>query len=278
LPEDDRPGAGRIEVVVSSTLASFYSGFVLNALFDVDDFQTGALLVTGATATGFLTSFYATRDRDITGGMAESYTLGIALGSGNGFLLAHPLGANEADAFLTIGLGGAALGGAAGLLLADHARPTRAQTTFVATASALGIATTGLGLVIIQPDDISSDAALLLLTGGLDVGAGLGLGFAPGLDWSKSRARLVSLSVFLGGLAGVGGSAILLGAPEGKAEGRAYAAATLAGMWGGFALGARLTRDMQPDERFAPGRATPAAQVVPAAIEGGAGMAIAGTF
>jgi hypothetical protein len=193
-------------------------------------------------------------------------------------LLAHPFGADETKALLTMGLGAAALGGAAGLLLADHARPTRAQTTFVATASVLGIATTGLGLAITLPDDISSDAILLLLTGGLDVGAGVGLGLASGLDWSKSRARLVSLSVFLGGLAGVGGSAILVGEPEDRAEIRAYAAATLAGMWGGFGLGVRLTRDMQPDERFAAGSAAPAAQVVPAAIEGGAGVAIAGTF
>ena len=277
IPEDDRPGAGRVEVVVSSTLASFYAGWTLAVLFDADDFQTAALVITGTTAVGFLGSFYGSAGRDITGGMAESYSLGLGLGAANGLLLASPLGAEGEDAFLSIGLAGAALGGTTALLLADRARPTRAQASFASTLSILGIATTGLGLAIVQPDDIGEDSVLLLLAGGLDAGAATGIALAPRLDWSKSRARLVGLSLFLGALAGVGGSAIFVGEPETDSDGRAYAAATLAGMWGGFGLGVHLTRDMQPDPRFAREQA-PTAHVIPTAVEGGMALSLAGTF
>ena len=193
IPEDDRPEAGRVELIGSTTLAAFYSGFVLDAIFEVDDFRAGALVVTGATAAGFVGSLLGSSGRTVTGGMADAYTLGLGLGVGNALLLAEPAGADSTKAFLSVGLGGMALGGGAALLLASQAHPTRAQVNLTGTLSGLGITSVGLGLALANPSDIDSDTVLLLLDGGLDLGAAAGIGLAPHIDWSVSRARLVFL-------------------------------------------------------------------------------------
>jgi hypothetical protein len=278
LPEDDRPGAGRIEVVVLSTIAGFYSGFVLLDIFDVDDFRGGTALVTATTAVGFLASLYGTAGRDITSGMGAAYGSGVLLGAANGLLLASPLGIESSEGFLSLGLAGAALGGASMLVLSDRVRPTVGQVSLASTTSVMGLATVGLGMAIIQPDDIDPDTLLLLLAGGLDVGAAAGAGVARNLTWSKGRARLVSLGAFLGALGGFGGTAIAFGEPESNGEARLMAGAVLGGMWGGFALAIHLTRNLEPDPRFAEG-AAPSFAVVPTMVgDGGSGIAVAGTF
>ena len=58
---------------------------------------------------------------------------------------------------------------------------------------------------------------------------------------------------------------------------RAVTATTLAGMWGGFGLGAYFTRNMAPAERF---RADPPpVAIAPITFdEGGAGLSLTGRF
>lgn len=278
IPEDDRPGAGRTEVIASTTLASFYSGFVLNVLLDVDDFQAGALVVTAATGAGFAGSLLATRDRNITAGMASSYSLGLGLGLANGILLAHPLGAETEDGFLSIGLGSAALGATAGMIIGDRTRPTRAQVGLTGLLSMMGVTTSTLGtLIVADGDNLDGDTVLVLAAAGLDAGLVAGMVAAPRIDWSSSRAGLVSLSAFLGAVGGFGGAAIAIGEPDSDTEGRVYAGTVLAGMWSGLAMGIYFTRDMKPDGRFAQ-PTTPPVTVVPTVVEGGGGLGIAGQF
>lgn len=279
IPEDDRPDAGRVELIGSTTLAAFYSGFVLDAIIEVDDFRTGALVVTGTTAAGFVASLLGTSGRTVTGGMADAYTLGLGLGVTNALLLAEPAGADDDKSFLSVGLGGMAVGGGAALLMASQTHPTRGQVSLTGTLSILGISSVGLGLGVADPSDIDSDTVLLLLDGGLDLGAAAGIALAPRIEWSSSRARLVSLSMFLGALAGVSASAIAAGEPDTDRDARIYSGATLAGLWAGFGLGVHFTRHMAPDPRFRTSDALDSvAAIVPTRMPGGGGLAVAGTF
>jgi hypothetical protein len=253
---------GRIELVVASTLAAFYSGFFLIDIFDVTDFRAETALVTGVSAAGFASSLLLTRGERIPGSMAESYTLGLWSGLANGLLLAPILGVDPDspgpedgevnENYLTVGLVTMAAGGVAGAYLGHTIEPTRGQVRLAGTLGISGVATTGLMLVIIQPEDIDGDTVAALLAGGLDVGIGAGAALAPQVDWSTSRTSLVALSEFLGTLGGFTIAAIALGAdgPESDNEARLAATCVLTGMWGGFALGTYFTRDYAPDARF----------------------------
>jgi hypothetical protein len=290
---DDEPDSGRTGFVVTTTLASFYSGFVLLDLLDVDSLRGGVAVVTATTAVGFLASLYGSRGRTLTAPTSDAYTLGMMLGAGNALLLSGPLGLYDDDASREsvelFVLGGVAAGGTAGILLGQGLRPTRAQVSVTSTLSLLGIGSALLGFGILQPSDADEDAVLLTLTAGLDGGAAAGFLVAPRIDWSVSRARMVSLGTFLGALGGFATGVFLVGTPEDDdgADGssdddailRGWSATTLAGMWGGFGLSWYLTRGMKPDARFAPPGPGPiGVQLLPAPLPGGGGIAVAGSF
>jgi hypothetical protein len=281
VSEDDTRDGGRASFVITTTMASFYSGFVLLDLLDTDDIRTGTLVVMGSTAGGVVGSLYGTKGRTMTGGMADAWRLGLFAGVGNALLLAGPFGLYESttnssekvNSFVLASGWGAAT---AGLLVADSVRPTRGQVTVIETFGLMGIASTLLSLAIVQPNDLDGDAFMTITAVGLDGGLAAGAAFGSTLDWSHSRARYVELSATLGGLAGVGTSLLLLTDSGGDNTVRAAAGITLAGLWGGFALGAHLTRDMAPDYRFRRAQAT--TMVSPTSIRNAPGLALAGTY
>ena len=116
---------------------------------------------------------------------------------------------------------------------------------------------------------------LTILTLGLDAGLVTGLALSPGLDWSTSRANLVSLGAFLGAVGGFGSIALVAGTPDSDREGRIFAGAVLAGLWSGFGLGIHFTRDMTPDKRFADKSDAPIA-VLPTLVGDAPGLAVMG--
>lgn len=269
------PADGRTSFVATTTLASLYAGVVLiDITNNGDSVRAGAALILGATAAGFLGSFYGSRGRSITGGMAEGYSNGLFIGTANGLLLASPLGADTSEAFQASVLAGMVIGAGGGMLYGDAVRPTRGQMSFVGTLATLGIASAGLGLVVANPD-VSADTVLYTMTAGLDLGAAAGLVMGKDLTWSSARARLVWLGALLGGVAGFGGSLLIGGDDGGSDFGRAAAGITLAGTWGGFALATHLTRDMRTDRRY---RQPPMAQLAPMGVPHGAGLGVAGVF
>jgi hypothetical protein len=281
VSEDDSRDGGRASFVVTTTMASMYSGFVILDLIDVDDVRTGTLVVMGATAGGVVGSIYGTRGRTMTAGMADAWGLGLFTGVANALLLSGPIGLFEAESnpsekvntlTLAAGWGGAT----AALLAADHLRPTRGQVTVIETFGLMGVASTLLTLAVAQPDNLDGDAFLTITAAGLDAGLVAGAMFGGKLDWSHARSRYVQLSAFLGGLAG-GGTSVLLFADSGSDNTlRAAAGITLAGLWGGFALGAHLTREMAPDYRFR--RQQPTAMLAPTTIRDAPGLVLSGTF
>lgn len=274
--EDD----GRTTFIATTTMTGLYAGIVLIDLLNIDDARPGVALVSAATAAGLLGSLYGSKGHTITAAQADAYSLGIGLGAGNALLLASPLGLTDtSERMQTFILGSMIGGGALGMYLGHAAKPTRAQVAVTGSLGVMSLATVGLGIAIANPSDISGDTVLTLMATGLDAGIVGGLLTSQRLDWSLSRSRLVTLGSFLGALGGVAGSILILGEPADGDEGRIVAASTLAGMWGGFALTAHLTRDMRPDSRYA--TVTPAAReatVVPTVVRGAPGLSVAGTF
>ncbi len=282
-PGDERD-AGRASFIVTTTLASFYSGFFILDLLDADDVRTGTLVVMGSTAAGLLGSLFGTRDRLMTNGMADSYSLGIGVGVGNALLLTLPMDAiDESEEITGLILSGIVLGGAAGLYAGYQFRPTAGQVGYVADTTILGLASAGFGLLIVQPD-VSADTAMLTLAAGMDLGMAFGIGTAGKLDWSTSRQRLVSLGIFLGAVAGFGTVLLIVGddtIDDADTGARVSGTAGLVGVWGGFAATWYLTRNMKPDPRYR----RPGVQVMPtatamrdAAGELRPGLALVGTF
>ena len=275
-PYTEDPDEGRTAFVVTTTLASLYAGIALIDLTDIDDARAGTALVTGTTALGFVGSLFGSRGRTITSGTADAYSLGMTLGAANALLLAEPLGASSSETWQAGVLGGMALGSAAGFLYGANYRPTSGQITFAGTLATLGIASSGLGLVLTQPD-VDSDAVLYTMTAGLDVGAAAGLVLGHDLTWSPGRARLVWLGSLLGALGGVATTILIMGTDDDSdTAARVIAGSALAGVWGGFGLAVHLTRNMRPDRRFLP--AVSDLQVTPVAVRRGAGLGISGRF
>src|SRR5690606_25129463 len=127
-------------------------------------------------------------------------------------------------------LGSAALVMGAGLYYGQTAKPTRGQVSFAGTMATMGLATVGLGLVIIQPDIDDGDSVLLAMAGGLDAGAAAGLVLGRDLTWSPGRARLIWLSALLGGLLGGATGILIFGdgeSEDGATEARIAATLTL---------------------------------------------------
>ena len=287
-----RPGGldqnGRAEVVVSTTLASFYSGFVLADLFNLDDYRANVLVITGATAAGFAGSLLATRHARVSGGTAEAYTLGLWAGAANGLLLANRLGIDPDgssgdgainQSYLLFGLGAMALGGAGGYLAADAYQPTRAQIMFTNIAGITGTATAGLLLVTldVQPSEPAKNIPMILALG-LDLGVGAGVALTPHVDWSSSRVRYVGLSEFLGALAGFATGAVIYGASPSDDEVRAMTGLILAGTWAGLGTGVYFTRNMAPEAAGAASAPEAGVQIVPFAGRGGGGVSVGGVF
>ncbi|HWN67778.1 MAG TPA: hypothetical protein VNM90_09060 [Haliangium sp.] len=278
-PGWEDPAAGRTSFVISTTLAGAYGGIVFVDLLDIiDDFRPTLGAVLGGTAVGFLGSYYGSRGQPISEAMADAYSLGMTLGAGNALLLSFPLGIDQSENVQLFTFGSLALAGAGGMWLAHDARPTRGQVFLTNITSMLGLATAGLGLLIVQPEFDSEDPAFLTLVGGLDAGTATGLALVPRVDWSLSRARLIGLGTFLGGLMTWGATALLTGTDsDGDGVVRLWSASGLLGLWGGFGLSTHLTRRMEPDPRYLDEAAT-STLVMPLAVPGGLGLGVSGQF
>ncbi len=273
IAEDDRPDAGRIQFVASTTSASLYGGIVLAVLAETGG-DSSILLATGVTGAGFGLSLAASSRLRLTQGVADAYGLGLSLGAIDGLLVGLAVDASARET-LVMSVGGMVAGGFAGYQLGQLGDPTSGQVRLTTNLSGLGAATAGLGLATVQPD-ISARSVSLIILGGMNAGAVSGILAGRNLDWSRSRADLVLLSTSLGGLAGIAISAATLGGLDDGQE-RIAAGTVLAGLWGGFGLGALFTRNMEPSERYTLERQR--VSLAPISFEdGGAGLSLVGSF
>lgn len=315
-PRAARYLAGQTDFIIWSSMASVYGGIALSQLLDIEDMRLGAATILGTTALGFFASKQIAKNAKITKAMADAYGAGLVLGAINGLALStaltecptpetapgpeptpEPDGAGEVELGKGLtgrvlascaernrlvhgaSLGGMILGGAISYAMAKRTDPTRGQVAFTALSAKMGLASAGLGLMLAQPGD-RPNSSRLALVGGVNLGALAGAMVAPGLDWSLSRVRLVGLGSLLGAVAGWSTAAIITGGPgEGELDDRSsriWAASTLVGMWGGFGVAARLTKDMPADRRFARKRGT---TISPLPVQGGGmGVSLSGSF
>ncbi len=281
--------SGRASFVATSTLAAFYSSFVINDIAGIDNYKTQTLLVTGVTLAGFAGALFGTKGRTVTDSMAGAYASGLLIGAGNGLLLAPILGIDAAadccddgevnQNYLAFGLGAMIAGGAAATYLAYKYDPTPAQAQFAGVMGMNGFITMGLGLVLVQPE-LELDSTLAILALGLEAGVVGGVLVGRRLTWSRSRLTYVTLAEFLGGL--VAGALAIVTSDRNTEDGEKVAAGmVLGGVWGGFGLATYLTRDMAPDPRY---RKRPGAAPVPVTLapmitgDGGRGISLAGAF
>ncbi len=258
LASPDKEG-GRANLVITTTLAAFYSSFALVDILGVDDFTPISLTVAATTAAGLGLSLYTTRDSAIHPATASAYSTGLIAGIANGLLVAPILGIDlEGDIgdgdinqnYLLFGLSTMAAGGTAGYLLGKNHRPTEGQVTATSMAGLTGFSSAGLLLVMTQPESLDGDTVAMLVALGMDAGLASGAVLSRNIDWSPSRANYVALSQFLGGLAGFTVGALVVSEPDSDDE-KIYAGLILGGIWGGLAAGIHLTRDMAPDAALA---------------------------
>jgi hypothetical protein len=272
---DDRV-EGRTSFIVWTTLYSLYGGIVIVDDANINDTRGAVLTVTATTALGFFGSYFGTKDRTMTGSMADAYSLGMIEGVVNAALLVEPLGVTNhgSGTVQTSILASGAAGAVAGLGYGYTVKPTRGQIAFAATLSVLGTATTGLGIGAVNPN-YDADHWLVAIAAGTDLGLVGGFGVGRNLDWSVSRGRIVQLGVLLGGLTGLAAGALIVGDHGGSNSGQVVCGTTLGGVWAGFGLATKLTSDMRPDRQYA---ATPQTQLVPMPTRGGGGLAMTGAF
>jgi hypothetical protein len=268
---------GRTSFIVWSTMYSLYGGIVVIDDANISDVRAGILTVTATTAAGLFGSYFATKDQTMTGAMADSYSLGMIEGFANAGLLVHPVGlTGSSERVQTTLLVSGAAGAGIGLAWGSGGKPTRGQVAFAGTLSLLGFASTGLGLGLLHSNGMSEDTVLWTMAGGLDGGLAAGIGFGSDVDWSVSRGRLIQLGTLLGALTGAAGGFLIIGGNSSSSDsGRLISGTTLAGLWGGFALAAHLTRDMLKDRRY---QTAPSTQLAPMPVPGGGGVSVVGAF
>ncbi len=277
-PPDD-PSAGRTEFIVSSTLGAAYAGAVVLDLIDNDDVRVGAGVMLLSTGLGLAGSIYGSRGLRITEATGEAYASGMVWGAATGLLLTLGADVETSESMQLATLAGGFAGGALAFALSDHLDPTRGQVNFVGTGAILGVATSALTLVVVQPDNVQSTTVAWTVLGGLQVGTLAAAALLPEIDWSVSRTRLVTLGAAVGVLTGWG--VMMLVSGDDSLEPRAVGGMALAGLWGGFGLAAWLTEDMKPDPRYTAPRVTGAlAPTVLATARGRAapGLAWSGRF
>ncbi len=278
--------SGRTNLVITTTLAAFYSSFALVDVLGVDSFTPVTVTVAVTTAAGLGASLYATRESKIPVAQSNAYSSGLGFGVANGLLFAPKLGI-DADGgpddgeinqnYLLFGLSTMAAGGAGAYLLASEYRPTEGQVTVTSMGGVSGAASAGLALAIIQPDSIEGETVALVIALGMDAGLAGGALLGHNIDWSASRANYVALSQFLGALAGFTVGAVVVGEPDGETDAKVYAGLVLGGIWGGLLGGIHLTRDMDPDASLVSDKDTPM-QLTPLVGEDLRGLAFGGQF
>jgi hypothetical protein len=211
-----------------------------------------------------------------TRGDGHATTMGMGLGMANAALLLVPTGTSDSsEEILPMLLAGGTAGAVGGLALSRGMNLTAGQTMFATNLSLLGLGTSAIAGALLDTDgefDSSETTALLV---GLDGGAAAGILLAPKIDWSYRRARMVGIASMVGFMSG-SLIATSLSSESGDPDPDAVAGGVLAGMWGGFLLGAKLTGGWDPDPKYAP-RRNPVA-IAPLASASHLGVSLGGTF
>jgi hypothetical protein len=258
--------SGRTELLVFGTTYGLALGAAIPAAFESEEPEAyGIGLIVGGPV-GFLAARQYARSRPLTEGQARAITFGGTWGTWQGFGWAEVLDLGEtefcnefgcydsdqdAQALITSMIVGSLTGVGVGIALSQK-NITAGTATTVSFGSLWGSWYGGglAAMLDVQDDDLLT---AILIGGNLGiVGAALG---APRWNLSPQRARLISISGVAGLLGGLGLLMII------QPDGNEAIAVPLATSTLGLALGARWTRNMEPERvGFLPGLDAPSIQ------------------
>jgi hypothetical protein len=253
LRTDRTEQSGRTELMVWGTTYGLFLGAAIPYAFDANDPEPyGVGLIVGGPA-GFLAARQYARSRSLTEGQARAITFGGTWGASQGAGWAHVFEFGSKEECFQSGCfksddpdGNAAMAATiAGSLLGIGVGAVLSQKTITpGTASTVnfgGLWGTWFGGSAAALADASGDNTLTAALIGGNLGIIAAALNAPKWQLSRQRSRLVSISGVAGLLAGFG--VLLIAQPDGN-EAVAVPMATSAL---GLALGARWTRNMDPE-------------------------------
>ncbi|MEO8845459.1 MAG: hypothetical protein ABI591_24385 [Kofleriaceae bacterium] len=242
------------EVIADFATVGVLAAVDLAVRQDITDGNGISLLIAGGVAGGGGVGYLLTQKFHVTAGAAHSTTIGLMLGISNGALLIQPANYHDAASVMGLLTLGSAIGAAGGFIYGENAELTNGQSLFVGNLMLMGSSTALLTAVTANRDGNYGGFENTTLALGLDGGALIGAIVAPHLDWSPKRSKLVFASTFIGALAGglVAGTIAQPrnGGSTTDENPSIVTGAMTGGLWGGFALGILLTRDLPPDSKY----------------------------
>ncbi|MBZ0232105.1 MAG: hypothetical protein K8M05_07100, partial [Deltaproteobacteria bacterium] len=268
---------GDLEVIADFALLGVLGSVTLIDARDLGDEGMGTMIVMAGAASGAGVGYLLAEQLHPTRGDGHATTMGMALGMSNAALLLVPLGLTDSsEEVLPTLLAGGTAGAVGGLALSRGMELTAGQSMFATNLALLGVGTSAIASALLDTDGRFDSGETTALLVGLDGGAAAGVLLAPKVDWSYRRARMVGIASMVGFMSGSLIATATSDDGSGDPDPDVIAGGLLAGMWGGFLLGAKLTSGWEPDPKYAP-RRNPVA-IAPLASASHLGVSFGGTF
>jgi hypothetical protein len=246
------------EVITDFAVVGMLASIDILVRQNVRNGGAGTFILLAGLAGGGGAGWLVTEKYEVDAGSAHATTIGLIAGTANAALLIEPSRSYDAQDVIAILFVGSAIGATSGFAYGQAAHLTSGQSTFVMNTVVLGSATGAFGAIAGSTNGTFDHWENAALAVGLDAGLVAGALIAPRIDWSPRRSRIVMAATLIGALVGGALPGLVTRRDQGEDyDGDLIAGSMTAGLWGGFALGALLTRDEAPDAKFVQPRANP---------------------
>jgi hypothetical protein len=243
-----RPASGRTQLLVGATIGGGALGGLALGVLEGDNAERAGLGFLGGLGVGFAGGYFGIPD-DIDTGTSSFILTSSVIGAVEAGLVSSIL---EDEGFETVGpvtIGGMAAGATFAMLTADRFRFDAGDAALLNSGALWGGVSGGLFAAIFE---FEPDVSQGLVLGGLNLGIVSGVLLGRQVEYSRRHVALIDLA----GLAGMGLAVALQSVIDSSLEsedpqnpsaaddttGERTAHFALAGMAGGLALGAWLTR------------------------------------
>lgn len=286
-PRDVRT-TDEIAVLYTTSVVYGLGGGVWLGTLTEPESAAGAILPALGLAAASAGAVYAidnAGERPLRYGVAQSISSGVYLGFAEGVLWTtwnqSAVGYEdewEADTVASVLFGGATLGAVVGGTVGSAYGTTPGSAAFITSAASWTAGLGGLLAATLTPNSSQAyrdDNAFLTAAIGLNVGAGLGMGFASSVSPSVARVRFIDLGGASGAILGAG---LYLAAVDDDGSETSFSAVTALGTAAGLGAAYWLTSDMTPDRRPAKNGSSTSLGVSVTPNAGGASLGLNGAF